>query len=130
MVSHAHFDHCRPVQQTFPNATAFFGPGTSEYCSPGHFTDTTSIWDGRFFDPERATENWETLQGPWVPFGPFSNAIDFLGDGSFWIIQAPGHMPGNLCACIRLENGEWVMLGSDCCHSRCVLIDYFTKNLY
>jgi glyoxylase-like metal-dependent hydrolase (beta-lactamase superfamily II) len=46
--------------------------------------------------------------------------MDFFGDGSFWIIQAPGHMPGNLCACARLKNGEWVMLASDCCHSRCV----------
>ncbi|PYI24874.1 Metallo-hydrolase/oxidoreductase [Aspergillus indologenus CBS 114.80] len=122
IISHAHFDHCRPISRTFVNAVAWFGPGTREFCAPGHLVDPTSFWDGRFFDPEdRATERWQTLPGPWTPFGPFPNALDFLGDGSLWIIQAPGHMPGNLCACARLESGEWILLGSDCCHSRALL---------
>ena len=80
--------------------------------------DPSMQWDGRFFDPEKATERWEELKGPWKPFGPFEYALDFFGDGSFWILRAPGHMAGNLCAVARLENGEWVLLGSDCCHSR------------
>jgi glyoxylase-like metal-dependent hydrolase (beta-lactamase superfamily II) len=84
--------------------------------------DPDCQWDGRFFDPEKKTERWEELEGPWTKFGPFDQAMDYFGDGSFWIIQAPGHMPGNLCAAVRLEGGEWVLLGSDCCHSRCVLI--------
>lgn len=75
-------------------------------------------WDGRFFDPERATERCEELKGPWEPFGPFERALDYFGDGSFWIMQAPGHMAGNMCAAARLRGGEWVLLGSDCCHSR------------
>lgn len=116
--SHAHFDHCRPVSETFSNATVYFGPGTLEHCAPGHFAKPSSMWDGRFFDPEKATENWKTLKGPWHHFGPFDNAMDFFGDGSFWIIQAPGHMPGNLGACARLATGDWIVLGSDCCHSR------------
>ncbi|KAJ5701132.1 hypothetical protein N7488_008680 [Penicillium malachiteum] len=118
LLSHAHFDHCRPVRNIFPNATVYFGPGTSEHCTPGHLKNPSSMWDGRFFDPEEATENWKTLEGPWRNLGPFENAMDLFGDGSFWIIQAPGHMPGNLAACARLETGDWAMLGSDCCHSR------------
>ena len=27
-------------------------------------------------------------------------------------------MPGNLCAAARIKGQEWVLLGSDCCHSR------------
>ncbi|KAL1603693.1 hypothetical protein SLS60_005282 [Paraconiothyrium brasiliense] len=115
--SHAHWDHCRPIRGAFPNATAYFGPGTKEGCAPGHLSDPNAQWDGRFFDPERATERSEELGGPWVPFGPFEKAKDYFGDGSFWVIQAPGHMPGNLCAAARLETGDWVLLGSDCCHS-------------
>jgi glyoxylase-like metal-dependent hydrolase (beta-lactamase superfamily II) len=124
--SHAHFDHARPISPLFPNATAYFGPGTVEYCAPGHLTDPSSPWDGRYFDPkpENVTEKWETLSGPWVPFGPFEQAMDFFGDGSFWVVSAPGHMPGNLCAVSRAgvegKEGEWVVLGSDCCHSRYV----------
>ncbi|KAL4785955.1 beta-lactamase-like protein [Aspergillus varians] len=121
LISHAHFDHCRPIRGSFPDATAFFGPGTAEYCAPGHLENPSSPWDGRYFDPQRATERWETLKGPWTRFGSFERAMDFFGDGSFWVIQAPGHMPGNLCACARLEIGEWVMLASDCCHSRTLL---------
>ncbi|RDW72699.1 MBL fold metallo-hydrolase [Aspergillus mulundensis] len=121
LLSHAHFDHCRPITPLFPAATAYFGPGTAEFCSPGHLADPSSPWDGRYFDPNHATERWSTLSGPWVPFGPFDSAMDFFGDGSFWIIQAPGHMPGNLAACARLSSGEWVMLASDCCHSRGLL---------
>jgi len=116
--SHAHWDHCRPIRDVFPNAIALFGPGTKESCSPGHMANPDIQWDGRFFDPERATERWDELHGPWVPFGPFERALDYFGDGSFWIMQAPGHMAGNLCAAARLQSGEWVLLGSDCCHSR------------
>ncbi|KAF2109527.1 beta-lactamase-like protein [Lophiotrema nucula] len=118
LFSHAHWDHSRPIRDEFPNATAYFGPGTKEGCSPGHMVDPSLQWDGRFFDPERFTERWGELEGPWVEFGPFEKALDYFGNGSFWVIHAPGHMAGNLCAAARLEGGAWVLLGSDCCHSR------------
>lgn len=120
--SHAHWDHCHPIGGEYPNATAYFGPGAKIGCSPGHIDDPSSQWDGRFFDPERSTERCEELTGPWSAFGPFEHAKDYFGDGSFWVIQAPGHMAGNLCAAARLESGEWVLLGSDCCHSRYAVI--------
>jgi glyoxylase-like metal-dependent hydrolase (beta-lactamase superfamily II) len=116
--SHAHWDHSRPIRDEFPNATAHFGPGTKDGCSPGHLADPNVQWDGRYFDPERATERWKELDGPWTPFGPFEKAMDYFGDGSFWVIQAPGHMAGNLCAAAKVDGGHWILLGSDCCHSR------------
>ncbi|KAF1996664.1 Metallo-hydrolase/oxidoreductase [Amniculicola lignicola CBS 123094] len=118
LFSHAHWDHSRPIRDEFPNATGCFGPGTKALCSPGHMADPRLQWDGRFFDPQHATEKWKELDGPWEPFGPFEQAMNYFGDGSFWIIQAPGHMAGNLCAAARITGGEWVLLGSDCCHSR------------
>lgn len=121
LFSHAHWDHSRPISDIFHNATAFFGPGTRSYCAPGHMKDPDLQWDGRFFDPEHATEKWSELNGDWVPFGPFEKALDYFGDASFWIVAAPGHMPGNLAAAARLSDGEWVLLGSDCCHSRALL---------
>ncbi|KAL0252991.1 hypothetical protein SLS55_008444 [Diplodia seriata] len=121
LFSHAHWDHCRPIAKAFPNATAYFGPGTKDFCSPGHLQDPSSQWDASFFDPVNATERWEELGGPWKPFAAFDKAMDFFGDGSFVIIQAPGHMPGNLCAAACTPRGDWVLLGSDCCHSRQLL---------
>ncbi|OAL42547.1 Metallo-hydrolase/oxidoreductase [Pyrenochaeta sp. DS3sAY3a] len=89
--SHAHWDHCRPVKSGFPAAKGLFGP---------------------------------ELSGPWVQWGHFEKAMDLFGDGSFWVIQAPGHMPGNLCAAAWVEvggQGSWIILASDCCHSRKLL---------
>ncbi|KAI4953542.1 hypothetical protein J4E91_002389 [Alternaria rosae] len=113
LFSHAHWDHSRPICDLFPNAKAYFGPGTRAACQPGHMKDPSLQWDGRFFDPENSTEKWDELSGVWKPFGPFERALDYFGDGSFWILDAPGHMPGNLAAAARLQDGEWVILGSD-----------------
>lgn len=121
--SHAHFDHSRPIADEFPHAHAYFGPGTDDECKTKlepYNTDPaiSHKYDPRIFDPEVSKEHWSELQGPWGPFGVFDHAMDVFGNGSFWIIQAPGHMPGNLCAAARVEGGEWVLLGSDCAHSR------------
>ena len=120
--SHAHWDHARPIRQMFPRATGYFGPGTFEHCTPGAFHDDpyspAGAWDANFFHPERKTESCAELLGKWEPFGRFDKALDFFGDGSFWVLQAPGHMVGNLAAAARLPTGDWVILASDCCHSR------------
>ncbi|KAL2010983.1 hypothetical protein VTN00DRAFT_3701 [Thermoascus crustaceus] len=80
-VLHAHWDHCRPIRNDFPSATAYFGRGTASFCSPGHFLNPESQLNGRFFDPQNRTENWKELSGPWVRFGLFEHAMDFFGDG-------------------------------------------------
>ncbi|KAI1618179.1 beta-lactamase-like protein [Exophiala viscosa] len=120
--SHAHFDHCRPIAKTFPNAMGYFGPGTADECMgklEPYNTDPKigHKFDPRIFDRKISKEKWEELQGPWVRFGPFDKAMDFFGNGSLWVIQGPGHMVGNLCAAARLEDGHWVLLGSDCSHT-------------
>ncbi|KAE9574990.1 hypothetical protein CGMCC3_g8819 [Colletotrichum fructicola] len=121
--SHAHWDHCRPLKGEFPRAKVLFGPGTAKHCSPGHVRDgeiqPMVQWDSRFFgEGDSQSESFEELEGPWVHWGPFHRAKDFFGDGSFWVIDAPGHMEGNLAAAARLPNGQYVVLASDCCHSR------------
>ena len=46
---------------------------------------------------------------------------DFLGDGSFYIVDTPGHLPGHVTGLAQTGPDEWVMLGGDCCHARSVL---------
>ncbi|KEF56016.1 uncharacterized protein A1O9_07596 [Exophiala aquamarina CBS 119918] len=106
--SHAHFDHCRPIADEFPRAHAYFGPGTEQECEgkmEPHNTDPSIShkYDPRIFDRDVSKERWSELEGPWVKFGAFDKAMDIFGNGAFWIIQAPGHMPGNLCAAARTE---------------------------
>ncbi|KAL6405168.1 hypothetical protein AUP68_12012 [Ilyonectria robusta] len=129
LFSHAHWDHCRPLKKDFPNAEIFFGPGTGLHCSPGHIQDGQVMpmvqWDSRFFgDGGVQTEAFSELKGPWTPWGPFENAMDYFGDGSFWVFQAPGHMVGNLGAVVRVPSGDHVILASDCCHSRDIFMGH------
>ncbi|KAI1608322.1 hypothetical protein EDD36DRAFT_109964 [Exophiala viscosa] len=116
--SHAHWDHCRPFWKDFPHATALFGPGTFTQCRPAHLKSPGSQWDGRIFDDPDGFEKCRELEGPWVSFGPFEKAMDFFGNGSFWVIQAPGHMTGNLIAAARVQGGVWIVMAGDCCHAR------------
>lgn len=54
----------------------------------------------------------------WTSFGPFPKAFDFFGDGSFLLLDAPGHMPGHLMGLARTGSDEYVVMGGDCCHHR------------
>ncbi|KAF4554487.1 Metallo-beta-lactamase [Elsinoe fawcettii] len=124
--SHAHFDHCRPIAKEFPNAHGYFGPGTAEECRSKMegFNDDAEIahkFDPRLFDIETSTEKWSELSGPWSRFGPFEEAMDFFGDGTLYAIKAPGHMPGNLCGAVKVAEDQWILLGSDCAHTRQLL---------
>lgn len=67
---------------------------------------------GYFFELKSKTENFSEFTGPWQKFGAFEKAYDFLGDGSLWVIQAPGRMPGNLIYCVLLkqENGLFLVI--------------------
>lgn len=64
--------------------------------------------------PASAPNNWQ-------PLGPFKNAHDFFGDGSFWLVDAPGHCLGNMAALARVKRKDgvikWAFLGGDCFHT-------------
>ena len=51
------------------------------------------------------------------PFGPFDRALDFFGDGSLYIVDAPGHLPGHVNVLARTSaDGGWVYLAGDSAH--------------
>lgn len=53
---------------------------------------------------------------PWRLKSIFDAAIDLFGDGSIYVISAPGHLPGHLNLLCRLENGNYVYLAGDSAH--------------
>ncbi|KAF9013496.1 Metallo-hydrolase/oxidoreductase [Cyathus striatus] len=58
----------------------------------------------------------------WVPIGPFPRAFDFYGDGSLYIIDAPGHLPGHINILARTSSdGGWIFLAGDSAHHRYLL---------
>ncbi|KAI1785393.1 beta-lactamase-like protein [Ganoderma leucocontextum] len=113
-ISHIHFDHTG-VPRAFPNATFLLGAGakpTIETQGPD-FKGTMYAIDvplerTTFVDP--STTDWE-------PIGPFPRALDFCGDGSLYIVDAPGHVPGHVNLLARTSaDGGWVFLAADSAH--------------
>lgn len=56
--------------------------------------------------------------------GPFSSqigrfgAFDYFGDGSFYLLDSPGHAIGHLCGLARTTSSPstFILLGGDVCH--------------
>lgn len=43
-------------------------------------------------------------------------ALDFFGDGSFYLLDTPGHAIGHLAGLVRTTPDTFVMMGGDLCH--------------
>ena len=118
-LSHLHWDHVGDPSE-FPNSEIIIGPGSKAAAYPGYPADPHSEFVGIIFSHPRIRElSYET--GSWVPFGPFHRAYDFFADGSFLLLDAPGHMAGHLMGLARTGPNEYVVLGGDCCHHRKIL---------
>ena len=63
-----------------------------------------------FVDPQKHKEV--------APFGPYDRAIDFLGDGSFYLVDSPGDLAGRLGAVARIAPNSFVFLAGGARHNR------------
>lgn len=52
------------------------------------------------------------------PLAPFDHTIDLFGDGTIYIVNAPGHLPGHINLLVRLSTTplKYVLLAGDACH--------------
>ncbi|EGR47090.1 uncharacterized protein TRIREDRAFT_109325 [Trichoderma reesei QM6a] len=119
VVSHIHYDHIGDPS-LFPNVPYIAGPGTKAAALPGYPVDPNSAMLRSLLTRENYTELSRT-EDKWIPLGPFPYAHDFFGDGSFYIVDAPGHLPGHVTGLAQTGFDEWVLMGGDCCHARSVL---------
>ncbi|KAJ0165320.1 hypothetical protein CTA2_11632 [Colletotrichum tanaceti] len=114
--SHAHFDHRGDVS-VFPKSTALV-------TGPGYFSSEGR--PGGRDDPQAAPEfEGRTLKEAefdgGLTVGKF-RAQDFFGDGSLYLLEAPGHQPEHICALARTTpsssagGATFVFLGGDICH--------------
>ncbi|KAL2012053.1 hypothetical protein VTN00DRAFT_4771 [Thermoascus crustaceus] len=66
------------------------------------------------FPPERIVELPPSSdQSYWQTLGPLPKAHDFFGDGSLFVVNAPGHLPGHINLLARVGSENWVYLGGD-----------------
>ena len=126
--SHYHFDHTGDVTTLGPQAALVVGPGFKKGLLPGYPTNPKAPileadYAGRElievdFSPETASDgkDWKRLT-----IGRFP-AIDYFGDGSFYLLDAPGHAIGHMCGLARVTSTEkdgydsFICLGGDAVH--------------
>ncbi|KAI0028870.1 Metallo-hydrolase/oxidoreductase [Vararia minispora EC-137] len=117
IISHAHFDHIGNSSR-FPAATYIVGKGTHDLAASGYPTnpdspygqDTLPTGRTRVLDPSDASLSWTQI-------GPFEHALDLLGDGSAYIIDSPGHLPGHINLLVRTStDGAWAHFAADSVH--------------
>jgi glyoxylase-like metal-dependent hydrolase (beta-lactamase superfamily II) len=113
--SHGHFDHTGDPS-TFDAGTALVvGPGFRENVLPGYPTNpNSSVLDSDFAGREVREISFDEAQ---LKIGQFG-AFDYFGDGSFYLLNAPGHAHGHMCGLARVTSNpaSFVLLGGDAAH--------------
>ncbi|KAI0371117.1 Metallo-hydrolase/oxidoreductase [Pilatotrama ljubarskyi] len=111
-ISHVHFDHTGDTS-LFPASTFLLGAEAEAVIQENgpDFHGTVYAIDA----PRGRTRFLDTRA--WPPLGPFERALDFYGDGSVYVVDAAGHVPGHLNLLARTSaDGGWVYLATDSAH--------------
>ncbi|KAI1623491.1 beta-lactamase-like protein [Exophiala viscosa] len=114
--SHWHWDHIGDPS-SFPSSTDLIvGPGFKKAMLPGYPANPSSPI--RESDYEGRTLREIEFDSPeQLRIGEFS-AFDYFGDGSFYLLDSPGHAIGHLCGLARTTTNPdtFVLMGGDICH--------------
>ncbi|KAL3495817.1 beta-lactamase-like protein [Aspergillus germanicus] len=113
--SHWHYDHTGDPS-TFESSTALIvGPGFKDTFLPGYPSNEGSpILESDYAGRELREFDFTTEK---LRIGQFG-AVDYFGDGSFYILNAPGHTVGHITALARVTASppSFIFMGGDCCH--------------
>ncbi|KAJ9647473.1 hypothetical protein H2204_000102 [Knufia peltigerae] len=116
--SHYHWDHVGDMS-LFPSSTEIVvGPGfkASPVILPGYPEKPDSFLNSSDFAGRHLNEIDFGDAG--LRIGGF-RAHDFFGDGSFYLLDSPGHCVGHMCGLARTTGGDdstFVLMGGDICH--------------
>ncbi|KAK5054474.1 hypothetical protein LTR84_001365 [Exophiala bonariae] len=115
--SHWHFDHIGDPS-TFPGTTELIvGPGFKDKFYPGYpVIKDAPVRESDFAG--RTTREINFDESPKLRIGQF-RALDFFGDGSFYLLDTPGHAVGHLGGLVRTTScpDTFIFLGGDLCHN-------------
>ena len=99
--SHAHFDHTGDPSTFPPHVDLIVGPGIKSAHMPGYPSDPKSpVLETAFSGRTVHEVSFDTG----LSIGSML-AIDFFGDGSFYLLDAPGHAIGHVNALARTTVG-------------------------
>ncbi|KAK0670243.1 beta-lactamase-like protein [Cercophora samala] len=113
ILSHHHFDHIGDPS-TFPTTVPLIvGPGFTTAVIPGYPSDPSSVIRESDY-AGRQTRELDFGEGS-CKIGSF-DALDYFGDGSLYLLNAPGHTVGHICAFARVTSNSFVLLAGDAIH--------------
>lgn len=121
--SHYHFDHTGDPSTFPPSTNLVVGPNFRNVVGDGYpYTEdspvTASAWEGRqLVELDFEKDKRSTQVGRY-------KALDWFGDGSFYILQTPGHTDDHICGFGRtklaaessLGKDEFILMGGDVAH--------------
>ncbi|KAL6708928.1 hypothetical protein ACN47E_002335 [Coniothyrium glycines] len=114
--SHWHWDHIGDPS-SFPHCVDLVvGPGFKDAMLPGYPANPQSPI--RESDYANRMLREISFDGNGLRIGQFP-AFDYFGDGSFYLLDSPGHAIGHLCGLARTTVGQedtFVLLGGNICH--------------
>ncbi|KIJ20844.1 hypothetical protein PAXINDRAFT_25650, partial [Paxillus involutus ATCC 200175] len=114
IISHLHFDHIGDASP-FTKATFVIGEESKDILTSGYpidpksqiLADSVPLERTRFLSPSDFSTS----------IGPFPHALNYFGDGSLYVIDTPGHLPGHINVLARTSSdGAWILLGGDAAH--------------
>lgn len=139
-----HWDHVGDPRD-FPNSTFVVGHGSLDVLH-GRSTSlrgSHSFFEADLLDPSRtiqlskpkdtdpakaactavstSTHSSANFLGPWRPLNELPSTLDVFQDGSLYIVDAPGHLPGHINLLARIGEDSWIYLAGDACHDRRIM---------
>ena len=112
ILSHWHFDHNGNPSLLPKHTKMVVGPGFKEAFLPGYPTNKESVFHEADFEGRDVIEP-DFSDGFMI--GKYQ-AHDYLGDGSLYVLNVPGHATGHVSALVRTTPETFVFLGGDVCH--------------
>lgn len=130
ILSHAHMDHVGDIW-TFPdNVALIVGPGTLAKSLPAYpenqkamiLSKQLPVNERSVFEVLNPDDKEGVKRGldKSSPIGSYARAVDYFGDGSFYLCDAPGHYSGHMVGLARTTKDTFIVMGGDTCHDRCL----------
>ncbi|TPX08639.1 uncharacterized protein E0L32_009828 [Thyridium curvatum] len=111
--SHHHFDHIGDPSQFPPSTKLVVGQGFKDEFFPGYPAREDSwILESDYAGREVQEIDFNASD---LKLGQYS-AFDYFGDGSFYLLDCPGHTVAHMMGLARTRPTSFVLMAADCCH--------------